>query len=302
MDRLDELSLLAAIIEEGNLVGAGRRLGQSAPAVTRILAGLEERVGARLIERTTRRALPTELGLRLAERGRALLAEYEEAVSTQAGAPLQGLLRITAPVRFGCRHVSPVVSSFLDAHPALRIELVLDDAILNLVAEHLDVGIRLDELADSSLALEGWARCDACWWRARPTSPAAARRPGWPISRTTTLSRALAGWRRANGGSDRATGRVSCGSPGDFWSRRWRPSAVRPLPAEVLRGCPPIRSLTRWVRAASSGYSRIPSPHRCPCTWSRRAGASWRQESGPSWTTPPPSCGPFQPSADELPL
>ena len=95
--------------------------------------------------------MPTELGLRLAERGRALLAEYEEAVSTQAGAPLQGWLRITAPVRFGCRHVSPVVASFLDAHPALRIELVLDGAILDLVAEQLDVGIRLDELADSSL-------------------------------------------------------------------------------------------------------------------------------------------------------
>ena len=151
MDRLDELSLLAAIIEEGSLVAAGRRLGQSAPAVTRILAGLEQRVGARLIERTTRRAVPTELGLHLADRGRVLAAEYEEAVSTQAGAPLQGLLRITAPVRFGCRHVSPVVSSFLDAHPALRIELVLDDAILDLVTDRLDVGVRLAELADSSL-------------------------------------------------------------------------------------------------------------------------------------------------------
>lgn len=151
MDRLDELSLLAAIIEEGSLAAAGRRLGQSAPAVTRLLAGLEQRVGARLIERTTRRAVPTELALRLADRGRALLAEYEEAISTEAGAPLRGVLRVTAPVRFGCLHVSPIVSAFLDLHPALQVELVLDDGILDLIAERLDVGIRLGGLADSSL-------------------------------------------------------------------------------------------------------------------------------------------------------
>lgn len=151
MDRLDELSLLLAVIEEGSLAGAGRRLGQSAPAVTRALAGLEQRVGVRLVERTTRRAIPTESGLRLAERGRALLAEYDEATSTDAGAPLGGTLRVTAPVRFGCMHVSPVVSAFLDAHPALRVELVLDDAILDLVTERLDVGVRLGALADSPL-------------------------------------------------------------------------------------------------------------------------------------------------------
>ena len=181
MNRLDELSLLAAIIDEGSLVGAGRRLGQSAPAVTRMLAGLEQRVGARLVERSTRRAFPTEQGLRLAERGRALLVEYEAAMRSVTGASLRGLLRMTAPVQFGCRHVSPVVSAFLlDAHPGVQVELVLDDLVLDLVAERLDVAVRLSALADSTLVATRLGQVT----RLLVASPAYLARRGTPRSLT----------------------------------------------------------------------------------------------------------------------
>src|SRR5690242_7732556 len=79
MDRLDELAIFVAILEEGSLVAAGRKLRHSPPAVTRALSALEERVGARLVERTTRRSRPTEAGRRLADHAREVLAEYREA-------------------------------------------------------------------------------------------------------------------------------------------------------------------------------------------------------------------------------
>lgn len=151
MDRLEELSALVAILETGSLAAAGRRLRRSPPAMTRLLAGLEERVGTQLVVRTTRRLAPTDAGRRLAEQARPLLEGYEGAVREVASAPLSGLLRVTAPLVFGRRHVTPIVASFLDAHPAVRVELVLSDRPLNLVEEGLDVAIRIGRLADSAL-------------------------------------------------------------------------------------------------------------------------------------------------------
>lgn len=151
MDRLDELELFVAILEHGSLAAAGRRLRKSPPAVTRALAELEQRVGVRLLERTTRRSRPTEAGKRLAEHARRVLAGYTEAVREPSSAPARGLLRVTAPAIFGRRHVTPIVASFLDAHPGVRVELVLHDRNLNLVDEGLDVAVRIGTLTDASL-------------------------------------------------------------------------------------------------------------------------------------------------------
>ena len=153
MDRLDELATFIAIVDAGNLTTAARRLQRSPPAVTRALAALEQRLGARLIERTTRRIAATEAGRRLADQARRLLADYDETLRDAAGeqAALAGLLRITAPLLFGRLHVMPVVSRFLDAHPALRVELLLSDRNLDLIEEGLDVAIRIGSLPDSSL-------------------------------------------------------------------------------------------------------------------------------------------------------
>jgi DNA-binding transcriptional LysR family regulator len=151
VDRLDELAVLVAVVEQGSLVGAARRLRRSPPAVTRALSALERRVGARLIERTTRRLSPTEAGRALAEDSRALLSAYDEAVAEISPAPVRGLLRVTAPVQFGKRHVAPLVTAFLQRFPQTQVELVLNDRYLDLIDEALDVAIRIGALSDSSL-------------------------------------------------------------------------------------------------------------------------------------------------------
>jgi DNA-binding transcriptional LysR family regulator len=151
VDRLDELAVLVAILDAGSLAAAGRRLRRSPPAMSRALAALEERVGARLIERTTRRLAPTEAGRRLADHARRVLAGYDDVVREGSQDAMRGELRITAPLVFGRRHVMPIVTSFLDAHPGLRIELVLNDRSLDLIDQKLDVAVRIGRLGDSSL-------------------------------------------------------------------------------------------------------------------------------------------------------
>jgi DNA-binding transcriptional LysR family regulator len=153
MDRLDELTIFVAIIESGSLVGASRRLRRSPPAVTRALSALEDRIGLRLVERTTRRLAPTEAGSALAERARVILADYDEALSGASQAPVRGVLRITAPVQFGRRHVAPIVSAFLNEYPDVQVELSLNDRNLDLIEEGLDLAVRIGPLADSSLVV-----------------------------------------------------------------------------------------------------------------------------------------------------
>jgi DNA-binding transcriptional LysR family regulator len=151
MDRLEELEVFLAVIEGGSLAAAGRELQRSPPAITRVLAALEERVGTRLIERTTRRLRATAAGESLIERGRELLSEYGLLMSDAAADPLRGLVRITAPLVFGSRHVTPVVVRFLKEHPSVRIELVLDDREQNLMGAGFDLAVRIGHLNDSTL-------------------------------------------------------------------------------------------------------------------------------------------------------
>jgi DNA-binding transcriptional LysR family regulator len=148
MDRLDELAVFVAILDAGSLTGAARRLRRSAPAVTRALAALEARLGARLIERSTRRLTPTEAGRRLGADARRALAAYGDALRPSVDAGPRGLLRITAPLIFGRRHVTPVVASFLAAYPSMQAELVLADRNLDLLEEELDVALRIGPPAE----------------------------------------------------------------------------------------------------------------------------------------------------------
>jgi DNA-binding transcriptional LysR family regulator len=151
MDRFDELAVLVAVVDEGSLVAAARRLRRSPPAVTRALSALESRVGARLIARTTRQLSPTEAGRKLADESRALLSAYDQAVAESSPAPVRGLIRITAPVQFGRRHVAPLVTAFLKKFPDTQVELVLNDRHLDLIEEALDLAVRIGPLSDSSL-------------------------------------------------------------------------------------------------------------------------------------------------------
>src|SRR5262245_42630258 len=154
MDRLEQFTVFTAIIDSGSLAAAARRLRRSPPAVTRSLTALEKFLGLRLVERTTRRLAPTDAGLRLAERARPVLAEYANAVGDvreRRDAPLEGLLRVTAPTLFGRWHLTPLVASFLDIHPRLRIELVLTNRNVDLIDEGLDIAVRIGPLRSSGL-------------------------------------------------------------------------------------------------------------------------------------------------------
>jgi DNA-binding transcriptional LysR family regulator len=152
MDRLDELAVLVAVVEAGSLAAAARRLRRSPPAVTRILARLEERVGTRLIERTTRSLAPTEAGRSLATAAARLLADYEAALPGEA-APPRGLLRVTAPLVFGRRHIAPIINAFLDRYTEVQAELILNDRNLDMIEEDMHVALRIGPLADSSLVV-----------------------------------------------------------------------------------------------------------------------------------------------------
>ena len=151
MDRFEELEVFVAILDAGSLNGAARRLRKSAPSVTRSLNALEDRVGVRLIERTTRRLAPTEAGLRLAEMARRVLADYGEAVREDEHGPLRGRIRITAPHVFGRRHVTPAVVGFLDLHPALQVEMVFNDRNMDFIEHRLDLAVRIGALPDTGL-------------------------------------------------------------------------------------------------------------------------------------------------------
>ena len=149
MDRLDELAIFVAIVEAGSLAGAARRLNRSRPAVTRALAALEERTGTRLIARSTRRLAPSDVGRELAVTARRLLADYETSLGEASIAPVRGLLRITAPLAFGRRHVTPLVAEFLDRYPEVQVELVLADRNLDLIDEDLHLAVRIGPLPSS---------------------------------------------------------------------------------------------------------------------------------------------------------
>ncbi len=153
MDRLDELAILVAVLDAGSLQGAARRLRRSPPAVTRGLAALERRVGARLFQRSTRRLAPTAAGLALAGQARALLDGFQVLLQDGGAAAetVAGMLRVTAPVVFGRLHVLPVLASFLQRHAALRAELLLSDRPQDLIAEGLDVALRIGPMPDSGL-------------------------------------------------------------------------------------------------------------------------------------------------------
>jgi len=176
MDRLDEFSIFVRIVEEGSLVRAAQRLRRSPPAVTRALAALEDRLGVRLVDRTTRRLAPTEAGRTLYERARAVVADYEAATAGAREAPVRGLLRITAPVQFGRYHVAPIATRFLDAHKDVEIELLLNDRNIDLIEEGIDIAVRIGALADSSLSARPVGHVRRQW----AASPAYLDRHGTP--------------------------------------------------------------------------------------------------------------------------
>lgn len=153
MDRIDAMTAFVAVADLQGFAPAARRLGVSASAVTRLVASLEQRLGARLLQRTTRSVTLTDVGARYLERARRILADLAEADSAAQAEQAQptGRLVVAAPVGFGRLHVTPLMSAYLQRYSAVSGELRLSDRMVNLVEEGVDVAVRVGDLADSSL-------------------------------------------------------------------------------------------------------------------------------------------------------
>ncbi|MDX2263505.1 MAG: LysR substrate-binding domain-containing protein [Hyphomicrobiales bacterium] len=154
MDRLETMAVFAAVAEAGSFAAAARKLRVSPAAVTRAVMALEERLGARLLVRTTRSLRLTDAGARFLADASRILHEVQEAEDAAAGlhvAP-RGLLSVTAPVLLGRMHVTPILRRFIDAYPHIEASALFVDRIVNIAEEGLDVAVRIGEMPDSSLA------------------------------------------------------------------------------------------------------------------------------------------------------
>merc|ERR1711879_734604 len=141
------------VAEEQGFAAAARRLGLSAPAVTRAIAALEQSLGVKLLQRTTRYVRVTETGHRYLEDTRRVLSALEAADESAMGnnATPQGTLTVTAPVLFGRMHVMPGIADFLKSYPNVRVNALFLDRVVGLVEEGIDVAIRIGNLSDSSM-------------------------------------------------------------------------------------------------------------------------------------------------------
>ena len=153
MDRLEQMRVFVAVADASGFAPAARRLGMSPPAVTRAVATIEDRVGTRLLERTTRTVRLTEAGTRFLADCKRILAEIEDAEASAAGdhAEPRGTLALTASVLFGRMHVTPVLLDFLARHPRIFVRTLFVDRIVDLVDEGIDVAVRIAHLPDSAL-------------------------------------------------------------------------------------------------------------------------------------------------------
>ncbi|MEW6371547.1 MAG: LysR family transcriptional regulator [Pseudomonadota bacterium] len=153
MDRFLEMKVFAAIVEAGSFTAGADVLGMSKAAVSRHVAELEERLGVRLLHRTTRRLSPTGEGEIFHARCRELLGNLDEAeaeISSRVG-EATGLLKLNVPVTFGLMHLAPLWPAFMARHPKLALDITLSDRVADLVEEGYDAAVRIGQLAPSSL-------------------------------------------------------------------------------------------------------------------------------------------------------
>lgn len=153
MNRLAAMDAFVRVVDTGSFTGASRQLRVGQPAVSKIIAQLEEHVGVKLLLRTTQGLKPTEAGENFYEHAKRAVEEADEAVSKARGigAALTGRLRISGAVTFSRLHIVPRLPRFMALHPALEVELFLDDGNVDLVEAGIDVALRMGDLQNSSL-------------------------------------------------------------------------------------------------------------------------------------------------------
>jgi DNA-binding transcriptional LysR family regulator len=149
-DRLQELSAFVRAAETGSFSRVARELAVSQPSISRMVARLEARLGVKLLLRTTRQVTPTDAGAAFLERARQVLGDLGDAEDAARGADsLRGMLRVAMPGALATREIIPRLPGFLALHPRLRLDLVISDGMDDLVAEGVDMALRLGRLADS---------------------------------------------------------------------------------------------------------------------------------------------------------
>jgi DNA-binding transcriptional LysR family regulator len=161
VDSLTDIAVFVQVVDSGSFTTAAERLQISRSVVSKYVSRLEDRLGARLLNRTTRRLSLTEVGQVFYERSRKGLADIDEAqaeVSRLQGEP-RGTLRINAPMSFGILHVAPALPAFQAQYPGLTVDMNLDDRKVDVIEEGFDLSIRISDLPDSSLVARRIAPC-----------------------------------------------------------------------------------------------------------------------------------------------
>ncbi len=180
MDRFLQLAALVRTVDRGSQAAAARELGVTAAMVGRYIQALEDRLGTRLLNRTTARQSLTEAGTAFYARAQGILEQMEEAETSAADrqAEPRGTLRVNAPMSFGTRHLAAAIAEFGRGNPRLRVDLVLNDRVVDLVEEGYDVAVRIGRLADTGLIARRLSPCRlvAC------AAPAYLERRGWPAA------------------------------------------------------------------------------------------------------------------------
>lgn len=161
LDRVTGLQVFTRVAALGSLSGAARSLGMSQTMATKHMAAIEDRLGVKLLHRTTRRLTLTEPGRSYLEAAERILADIEDADAAAASATVEvrGTLRLNAPVSFGVREIAPLLPELSRRHPALTVELGLNDRQVDLIEEGWDLVIRIGDLADSTLIARRLAPC-----------------------------------------------------------------------------------------------------------------------------------------------
>lgn len=189
MDRLSVLQTFVTVAESGSFTAAADRLGLTRAMTSRHVQALEDRLGVRLLQRTTRRVSLTEAGLSYLERARRLLADFDEAETEVRGERVspRGTLRVNAPVSFGRTHLAATLPAFLERFPELSVELTVNDRVVDLIEEGYDVAVRIGRLTDSTLvarrlgtiAVQLAASPQYLARRGTPANPAELERHAW---------------------------------------------------------------------------------------------------------------------------
>jgi DNA-binding transcriptional LysR family regulator len=239
------MEMFVRVVDAGSFSLAARDMKIGQPAISKTIASLEQRLGVSLLVRSTRRLTPTEAGVAFYERALRAVTEANEADAAARGASasLEGRLRISAAVTFSRIHLVPRLAEFLDAHPRLQLELVMDDRPRDLVAENIDVALRLGVLTDSSLRARKIAQSE----RLVIASPAYLARRGVPATPADVLNHDAIIYSQSTGGEEWSFRRGTAETSIRF-QRRLMITAAEGVRAAVISG-QGFAIASRWMFA-----------------------------------------------------